>query len=85
MAEALTTLPLNELAIRQIIADVDRVTTGRRRVDIAHALLRIVAHEVAGNATTPAAAKHHGQLVARDLKVAIRERYAERQRRGGAP
>ena len=76
-------LPLDELAVRQIVADVDRVTTGRRRVDIAHALLRIVAHEVASNADTPAAAKHRGQLVAKDLKAAVRERYTVRQRQAG--
>ena len=78
-------VPLDELAIRQIIADVDRITTGRRRIDIAHALLRIVAHEIASHATTPAAAKYHGRLVAKDLKAAVREKYDERQRRARTP
>ncbi len=81
----LPAMPLDELAVRQIIADVDLATRGRRRIDIAHALLNMVGMEIAANAATPAEAKHHGQLVARQLKAFVRERYDERQRRVGAP
>ena len=78
-------VPLDELAVRQIMADVDRVTTGRRRIDVAHALLNIVGQEIAANAATPAAAKHHGVLVAKQLKAFVRNAHARRQREGGAP
>ena len=81
----LPAVPLDELAVRQIIADVDLATRGRRRIDIAHALLDMVGTEIAAVATSPAAAKHHGQLVAKQLKAFVREKYDERQKRAGAP
>ena len=84
-ATTLPAVPLDDLAVRQIIADVDLATRGRRRIDIAHALLNMVGTEIAANAATPAEAKHHGQLGAKQLKAFVREKFDERQRRTGAP
>ena len=77
--------PLDQLAVRQVIADVDRVTTGRRRIDIANALLQIVGQEIAATAATPAAAKYHGILVAKQLKAFVRDAYDRRRRGAPAP
>lgn len=87
MADAPTTLPaipVDELAVRQIMADIDRLTTGRRRIDVAHACLNIVGTEIAANAPTAVVAKSRGMIVARQLKDFVRAKFAERQKRAGA-
>lgn len=81
---ALPELPVDQVSVRQIIADVDRITKGRRRIDIAHALLTIVGQEIASVAETPATAKVHGMLVAKQLKAFVRQACARRQRQGVA-
>lgn len=85
MDASLAAVPLDELQVRQIVADVDRITTGRRRIDIAHALLNIVGQEIAANAATPAEAKHHGQLVAKQFKAFVRETFDARHKQQRAP
>ena len=83
MADAIEirAVSLDQLAVRQIIADVDQVTTGRRRIDIAHALLTIVGHEIAAKATSPREVKHRAFKVASDLKAFARDAFDRRQTR----